>query len=86
MCVCACVLVYVCVTLEHKTSHKGQFFIIIEIYTSSERWINKLPIDVWFVKIGHYLAEIQLQPEFQKSWDVFLIWIKSFNKYIRNVF
>ncbi len=46
-------------TLDHKTSHKGQFF-EIEIYTSSESWINKLSIDVWFVMIGQYLAEIQL--------------------------
>ncbi len=36
-------------TLEHKTSHKGQFC-----------EINKLSIDVWFVMIGQYLAEIQL--------------------------
>ncbi len=43
-------------TLEHKTSHKGQFC-EIEIYTSE---INKLSIDVWFVMIGQYLAEIQL--------------------------
>ncbi len=34
-------------TLDHKTSHKGQFF-------------NQLSIDVWFVMIGQYLAEIQL--------------------------
>ncbi len=27
-------------------------------YTSSESWINKLSIDVWFV--GQYLTEIQL--------------------------
>ncbi len=45
-------------TLDHKTSHKGKFF-EIEIYTSSESWINKLSIDV-FVWIGQYLAEIQL--------------------------
>ncbi len=37
-------------TLEHKTSHKGQF-IKIEIYTS----INNLSIDVWFVMIEQYL-------------------------------
>ncbi len=43
-------------TLEHKTSHKGQFF-EIEIYTSYESWINKLSIDVWFVMIGQYLTE-----------------------------
>ncbi len=34
------------VTLDHKTSHKGLFF-EIEIYASSESWINKLSIDVW---------------------------------------
>ncbi len=50
-------LIYV--TLDHKTSHKGKFF-DIEIYTSSENWINKLSIDVWFVKIGPYLDEIQI--------------------------
>ncbi len=56
-------------TLDHKTSHKGKFF-EIEIYTSSENWINKLSTtdlyrsvlstEVWFVRIGPYLAEIQL--------------------------
>ncbi len=46
-------------TLDHKTSHKGQFF-EIEIYASSESWINNLSIDVWFVMIGQYLDEIQL--------------------------
>ncbi len=46
--------------MDHKTSHKGQFF-EIEIYTSSESWINKLSIDVWFVMtILQNLAEIQL--------------------------
>ncbi len=39
-------------------------FFEIEIYTSSESWINKLDkwigIDVWFIRIGQYLAEIQL--------------------------
>ncbi len=47
------------VTLHHKTSHKGTF-LEIEIYTSSEIWINKRSIDVWFVRIGQYLAEISL--------------------------
>ncbi len=41
-------------TLDHKTSHKGQFF-ETEIHISSERWINKLSIDVWFVRIGRYI-------------------------------
>ncbi len=44
------------VTLDHKTSHKVQFF-EIEIYTSSESWINKLSV---VVRIGQYLAEVQL--------------------------
>ncbi len=44
-------------TLGHKTSHKGQFF-KIEIYTSL--YDLYLSIDVWFVMIGQYLAEIQL--------------------------
>jgi len=42
------------VILDHKTSHKGQFS-EIEMYA-----INNLSIDVWFVRIGQYLAEIQL--------------------------
>ncbi len=46
-------------TLDHKTSHKGKFF-EIEIYASSESLKDKLSIDVWFVGIGQYLAEIQL--------------------------
>ncbi len=33
----------------------------IEMYASSESWINKLSIDMWFVRIGQYLdTEIQL--------------------------
>ncbi len=47
------------VTLDHKTSHKSKFF-EIEIYKSSESWINYLSIGVWFVRIAQYLAEIQL--------------------------
>ncbi len=39
--------------------HNSQFF-EIEIYTLSESWINKISIDVWFVMIEQYLAEIQL--------------------------
>ncbi len=35
------------VTLDHKTSHKGPF-LKIEIYASSESWINKLSIDVCY--------------------------------------
>ncbi len=52
------IIFYINVTLDHKTSHKGQFE--IEIYTSSESWINKLSNDLCFVRnrIGQYLAEI----------------------------
>ncbi len=56
-----CIIIVSCglpyVTLDHKTSHKCQFF-EIEIYTSSESWINKLSID--YGLLGQYLAEIQL--------------------------
>ncbi len=45
--------------MDHKTSHKDQFF-QIEMYTSSESWIYKLSVDVWLVRIGQHLAEIQL--------------------------
>ncbi len=48
------------VTLDHnKTSHKGTFFFYIEIYTSSESW-KRLTINVCFVRIGQYLAQIKL--------------------------
>ncbi len=30
-------------------------FLDIEIYTSSESWINHISVDVWFVMIGQYL-------------------------------
>ncbi len=30
------------------------------MYTLSENWISKLSVDVWFVRIRQYLAEIQL--------------------------
>ncbi len=52
-------LLLICVTLDHKTNHKGQV-LEIEIYTSCESWINNISIDVWFVMIGQYLTEIQL--------------------------
>ncbi len=61
--------------LDHKTSHKGQF-LKIEIYISSESWINKLFIDIWF---GQYLAEKQLFENLAKqklkikSFDIFKV-------------
>ncbi len=44
-------------TLDHKTSHNPNQNFEINTY---ESWLNKLFIDVWFVMIGQYLAEIQL--------------------------
>ncbi len=41
------------VTQDHKTSHKAQF-------SEIEKYTYKVSIDVWFVWIGPYLAEIQL--------------------------
>ncbi len=38
----------------------SQIFEIRDLKTYSESGINKLSIDVWFVRIGQYLAEIQL--------------------------
>ncbi len=40
--------------MEPKTSHKGPF-LEMDIFTSSESWINNISIDVWFVMIGQYL-------------------------------
>ncbi len=42
-------------------------FFEIGIYTSSESWINNISIDVWFVMIGQYLADIQLSEGAKKS-------------------
>ncbi len=38
----------------------NSFLCVTLLYTSSENWINKLSIDVWFVMIRQYLAEMQL--------------------------
>ncbi len=57
---------YVCVTQDHKTSHKGQFC-EIEIYASSESWINNLSIDVWFVMIEQYLKIWNLRVQKNKN-------------------
>ncbi len=41
-----------CLCVPGPQGHKGIYIIFyIEIYTSSESWINKLSIDVWFVRI-----------------------------------
>ncbi len=60
---------HVCIICDPgpQNCHKG---VEIEIYTSSESWINTLSID-WFVTIGQYLAEMQLfenlESEVQKN-------------------
>ncbi len=41
------------VTLDHKTNHKGQSY-EIEIYTSSESWINKLFL-IWNLRLQENL-------------------------------
>ncbi len=65
----------------YTTSHKGQFF-NIEIYKSHESWINKLSIDVWFVRIGQYLAEIfeNLESEGAKNLNIEKIAFKVVQK------
>ncbi len=45
-------------TLDHKTSLKCS--------VESESWINKLSIDVWFVRIGQYL----LRYNYLKIWNL----------------
>ncbi len=52
-------MLHIHVTLDHKTSLKCHFY-DIEMYALSESWINKLSINVLFVRIRQYLAEIQL--------------------------
>ncbi len=53
--------------LDHKPVIKVYFFeieiiFIFQIYIINQiySWINKLSIDVWFIRIGQYLAEIHL--------------------------
>ncbi len=53
------------VAQNHKTSHKGNFFLNWDL--SYESWINNLFIDAWFVRIGQYLAEIQLFENLQSE-------------------
>ncbi len=62
------------VTLEHKTS---QFF-KIEIYASSDSWINNISIDVWFVMIRQYLTIWNLRE--QKNLDIEKIIFKVVQK------
>ncbi len=58
-CVFICAYHIICESLEHKTSHEATFD-EIEIYASSESWINKR-INVWFVMIGQYLEILRVQ-------------------------
>ncbi len=43
------------VTMDQKNCHKGNFV------------LNKLSIDVWFVRIGQYLAKIQLSENLESE-------------------
>ncbi len=73
-------------TLDHKTNHKGTFY-EIEIYTSYESWINNISIDVWFVRIGQYLAEIlfeNLESEGAKKNRFIFVQIKFLAMHITN--
>jgi len=58
------------VTLDHKTSHKGNSFEIQK----------KLSIDVWFVCIGTYLAEIQQFKNLENCPFIFAIMLHSLTK------
>ncbi len=49
----------VIVTLDPKPVIMVSFF-LMEMYSSSENGVNKLFVDLWFVRIGQYLAEEQL--------------------------
>ncbi len=55
---------YLYVTLDHKTSHKCHFFLLRFIHL---KYLNKTSIDVRFVRIGQYLAEIQIWTEGKKK-------------------
>ncbi len=44
-------------TLDHKTSHKGQYFLIGIYYIIG---LNKPSVDLWFVRMGQYLTDILL--------------------------
>ncbi len=63
------------------------------MYTLSESWINNLYIDVWFVSIRHYLAEIQLFVNLEseganksKDWEIAfkVVQIKTLAMHITN--
>ncbi len=74
------------VTLEHKTSVKAPFF-KFEISTSSESWINKLFIDVWFVMIRLYLKiwNLRVQKNLNIEKIVFkVVQMKLFAMHITN--
>ncbi len=60
-------------TLDHKTSHKGQFVFNLKIYTSPESWINKRSIDLWFVGIGQHLNETTIFYNEKYNFDVFMV-------------
>ncbi len=69
------------VTLDHKTSLNCQFF-EIEIYASSESWINNISIDVWFVMIGKYLKIWNLRVQKNLNIDKFTFKVVQMKKFL----
>ncbi len=72
-------------TPEHKTRHNGQF-LEIEMYASSESWINNISIDVWF---GQYLKiwNLRMQKNLNIEKIIFkVVQIKFWYIYGRNIF
>ncbi len=52
------------VTMDHKTSHKWNFF--IEIYKSPESWINKIPLRYGLLGLGNILQRY----DYLKIWNL----------------
>ncbi len=56
------------VTQEKELENIKKWFAqTIEIYASSESWINNISIDVWFVMIGQYLKKVQQKSKYWKN-------------------
>ncbi len=62
------ILCVICDPGPQNQSYVSIFF--IKIYKSFESWINNISIDVWFVMIGQYLAEIQLLENLREQKDL----------------
>ncbi len=51
---------FIYATLDHKTSQKGHLFPKLGFLHHLKAECRNISIDVWFIMIGQYLAEIQL--------------------------